>query len=103
MIKILIASFRNYHMENCVIKGYGKLPCWLFVVLFDTGLLAAKTAAAAAEAGTVGNGMDVDGIEPIRESIWVGWMTYWAWWSTSFEFLIVCNLFSYPRLPEFKI
>ena len=40
------------------------LPCcWLFARLLVEGLVAAKRAAAAEDAGTVGNGIDVDGME----------------------------------------
>ena len=48
------------------------LPCWLFARVLVVGLLAAKTAAAAEAAGTVGNGTDVEGIEFKRELPWGG-------------------------------
>ena len=76
-----------------------KLPCWLFGEPFETGLLAAKTAAAAAEAGTVGKGIDVDGIDLIRDSNCDGWTSYWAWLCTSLILFMFVNLFSYPTEP----
>ena len=57
-----ISQFLNYN------KSHPCLPCWLLARLLVVGLLAAKTAAAAEAAGTVGNGIDVDGIELKRES-----------------------------------
>ena len=40
------------------------LPCcWLLARLLVDGLVAAKRAAVAEDAGTVGNGIDVDGME----------------------------------------
>ena len=65
-----------YNDKQLFNKSYTRIPCWLFAGPLETGLLAAKTAAAAADAGTVGKGIDVDGIELIRESNCVGWITY---------------------------
>ena len=95
--------YRAFNIKPSFLKIYihliQSLPyllpcCWLLARLLVDGLVAAKRAAAAEDAGTVGNGIDVDGMELKCPSIWDWWMIYWDWECASLLTLIFCEQFS---------